>query len=818
MEAIYKIDLDLYKAEKFTVLEAHQGDKNSRFILATLTDSNESVDISNCTAAIDATLNNVIVAENVSCQIIDNKAKIPLTTEMLQQSGILKIDLKITEDDTLVTAQTLRIKVGKSVINEDSEIESHSSIGENIKQLQKDVTTKESKSNKVTSFDAQFSDTTNTRYPTVNAIIKYLTNYYYMFDDVDAALNDKANINNVYQKNDCLNRFALGVSAIYDANGKMVNASKQTELSGGSLAGDSSVVTAYIAQTVTHITSGTFAGCTNLQTVYINQSEGSVQITAGAIPSSAEIVYTDAFNGVTANAMAINVMQTLINGKIDKTAGAIGTNELAQQSVTTDKLYPDIADKITLIEKVFDFESLGQTKTTHLTTTSISNKYKGFSTRIKNIPGISKISCYILATENSSITCSLLSDDRDIIFASCTKDIISDTSKGKFVDFYFDDVTIGSGDNIYIQIESDKINLGIGMVSGSATNIVTSLNKDNDQYSNYYNAGTKWSKSSSTTTNTSNTLDFIVYTKKIKNDKMHYLYVSNDYNEQTEDYGITRFATIYDANESIRDNSENNQYTIIVMAGTYTDLQTRYAGISDVDQPGSAYKGIICKDYVFYESEDIYNPQNTVIEWDGAYGFDTLTRADVILKCPYHIKGGTHTHIKGFTFTTKNLRYGIHIETGGNGVNADWAITDCIFNWGGCPDCTDTSNSTYIPVFGHGSACFERGLIANCKINPTNCTLGYQNHENKNYSGKTPAILKGADITIRDCQFGNTTIECRSLYGKISDNFDLLTLDNVIGIQKVDRKYKASEGDKCNWIVTANNCDIADTNMDDISI
>ena len=63
---------------------------------------------------------------------------------------------------------------------------------------------------------------------------------------------------------------------------------------------------------------------------------------------------------------------------------------------------------------------------------------------------------------------------------------------------------------------------------------------------------------------------------------MHYLYVSNDYDEDTEGFGKTKFNSILSANNSISDNSYHNRYTIVVMAGTFTDLQDKYAGMSDV--------------------------------------------------------------------------------------------------------------------------------------------------------------------------------------------------------------------------------------------
>lgn len=123
--------------------------------------------------------------------------------------------------------------------------------------------------------------------------------------------------------------------------------------------------------------------------------------------------------------------------------------------------------------------------------------------------------------------------------------------------------------------------------------------------------------------------------------KMNYVYVAKNGSNTTGDGSPTKpFATIYHANESITDNSETNRYTIIVRNGTYTDLQTMYSGVGGT----GVAQGVICKDYVYYESEDIGNPQNCIISWDGVTGLSDKTRNNIIDKCAFHIQGNTHTH------------------------------------------------------------------------------------------------------------------------------------------------------------------------------
>ena len=279
---------------------------------------------------------------------------------------------------------------------------------------------------------------------------------------------------------------------------------------------------------------------------------------------------------------------------------------------------------------------------------------------------------------------------------------------------------------------------------------------------------------------------------------MHYLYVSNDYNEDTEGYGETKFNSILSANNSISDNSYHNRYTIVVMAGTYTDLQDKYAGMSDVGLVG--YRGVMTKDYVYYESENIYNPAATIIKWDGATGFDksTLKSEDIIKKCPFHLDLNVHTHIKGFTFDCKNIRYGLHLESGGTGYATEWTVSNCIFKWGGRADCVDYANKTTVPVFGCGHSFGEVGLIENCKIIPTHCTIGYQNHDNADNSDFGLPIKVGAKITFKDCDFGGTEIQARTLKGAYADTPNVLTIDNCINISAINKMY-AAPADHCDW-------------------
>ena len=284
---------------------------------------------------------------------------------------------------------------------------------------------------------------------------------------------------------------------------------------------------------------------------------------------------------------------------------------------------------------------------------------------------------------------------------------------------------------------------------------------------------------------------------------MHYLYVSNDYNENTDGFGVTKFNSILSANDSITDNNYHNRYTIIVAQGTYTDMQDRYAGLSDIKLAG--YRGVMMKDYVYYESENIYNPSATIIKWDGATGFDKLTlkSEDIIKKCPFHLDLNVHTHIKGFTFDCKNIRYALHLESGGTGYATNWVVANCIFKWGGRADCTDYTGKTTVPALGCGHSFGEVGLIENCKIIPTDCTVGYQNHENADNSDFGLPIKVGSSITIRNCDFGGTEIQARTLKGEYSDTPNVLTVDRCVNISEIKKLY-AAPATKCDWTVVEN--------------
>ena len=241
--------------------------------------------------------------------------------------------------------------------------------------------------------------------------------------------------------------------------------------------------------------------------------------------------------------------------------------------------------------------------------------------------------------------------------------------------------------------------------------------------------------------------------KKNKSYKMNYIYVSKNGNDTTGDGSIYNpYATIYHANETITDNSENNRYTIIVGNGTYTDLQEKYAGTFS-----KQYEGVVCKSYVYYTSETPLEPDKTVIKWDGATGYTKpVTNEEITDKAPFHITKSVDTAIIGFKFECKNIRYCAHIETVYPIYGpVNFKYENCIFEWGGIPDVSDFTVAR--ANVGMGTTYYERGIFRNCFFNNTNPStenggnhLIFQTHDNT--LNPNCSIKIGENIKVENCK------------------------------------------------------------------
>lgn len=135
-----KMELEINSCKNYEILEVRQGDKNSRIIDFTFTVNGEVVDLTSAMSAkVNATVDDVIVADSVAAAVDteNNVVTVTLTDTMLALSGICKMDIVLTEGDEIITAETVCLRVGKSVINDDSKaFPGASSIAEITKEVE----------------------------------------------------------------------------------------------------------------------------------------------------------------------------------------------------------------------------------------------------------------------------------------------------------------------------------------------------------------------------------------------------------------------------------------------------------------------------------------------------------------------------------------------------------------------------------------------------------------------------------------------------------------------------------------------------------
>ena len=118
-----KMTLEINSCKNYEILEVRQGDKGSRIIDFAFTVNGETVNLaSTMSAKVNATVDDVIVADGVAA-VVDTKnnvVTVTLTDTMLALSGVCKMDIVLMEGDEIITAETVCLRIGKSVINDDS--------------------------------------------------------------------------------------------------------------------------------------------------------------------------------------------------------------------------------------------------------------------------------------------------------------------------------------------------------------------------------------------------------------------------------------------------------------------------------------------------------------------------------------------------------------------------------------------------------------------------------------------------------------------------------------------------------------------------
>ena len=290
--------------------------------------------------------------------------------------------------------------------------------------------------------------------------------------------------------------------------------------------------------------------------------------------------------------------------------------------------------------------------------------------------------------------------------------------------------------------------------------------------------------------------------------KEYCIYVSTTGSDTSGDGSEEKpFATIYHANETITDNSYAKRYRIIVLPGTYTDLQDKYTGIAQT----SKYQGVITKPWVTYESKS-GNPEDTIIEWNGSTGLENPIRSDIVEKCAFHIVSlpRTFTAIKGFTIKSKNTRYAMHCESSGMGIQGEWLIENCIFDWGGCPNISDDTGR--FPAIGIGMSPCEKGTIKFCKIVTTTVETMLV-HDGKNKDGNSAVIL-GAELNFIKCDLGTGRLQFQSIYPKSGEiNAKTNNVCNLISCTQINNLYSyissLNSDDEMVWRVYGKDCDFA---------
>ena len=195
-----KMILEINSCKNYEILEVRQGDKGSRIIDFAFTVNGETVELtSTMSAKVNATVDDVIVADSVAA-VVDtenNVVTVTLTDTMLALSGICKMDIVLTEGDEIITAEIVCLRIGKSVINDDSKaFPGATSIVEITKEVENARGSSNSLGARLDTADANLAkkaDKTNTLagYGIINAYTK---------TEMLNLLASKADVNSVYSK------------------------------------------------------------------------------------------------------------------------------------------------------------------------------------------------------------------------------------------------------------------------------------------------------------------------------------------------------------------------------------------------------------------------------------------------------------------------------------------------------------------------------------------------------------------------------------------------------------------------------------------
>ena len=117
------ITVDLNRVQPLKTIQIHEGDTNSVRLVFTLTKDSVDVDLSSVTIRYDAVIGDYLAEQDAPGSIEDGKAVVPVTANMTARSGILKVDVKLVEGESVLFTQTIKLLVERSVINGDTIID-----------------------------------------------------------------------------------------------------------------------------------------------------------------------------------------------------------------------------------------------------------------------------------------------------------------------------------------------------------------------------------------------------------------------------------------------------------------------------------------------------------------------------------------------------------------------------------------------------------------------------------------------------------------------------------------------------------------------
>ena len=120
MQIVSKISLNLNRTTAHSCrIVARQGEKNGRVIEATLlTDIDVFTVPDTFNATGDGIIDDVLVAQDIPCEVKNGKVYIPLTELMCAASGDLRLVVKLIEDDAVVYCPEIIVEVAQEFIDD----------------------------------------------------------------------------------------------------------------------------------------------------------------------------------------------------------------------------------------------------------------------------------------------------------------------------------------------------------------------------------------------------------------------------------------------------------------------------------------------------------------------------------------------------------------------------------------------------------------------------------------------------------------------------------------------------------------------------